>query len=251
MNKKLISFCLYGSKPMYLNGAIENVRLATILFPDFFCRFYIDSTVPFAFVETLKHFQNVEIIDMSDSDLPKMTWRFLPADDPDVSVFLSRDADSRLTKREKWVIDDWLKDGKSFLLIKDHPIYYKSFAMMGGLWGMKKNSPIFGIKNLIDAWWKAQNKDELEIYNDDQYFLSNILYPLILSDLSYYDDYNLNQLPFCKMIQMKRKNFHFIGEAFDAENKRLGHYKELRNYYLKKWGLPGQLLVKFLYKINL
>jgi hypothetical protein len=121
--KRVVSYSLYGSKPMYLLGAIENIKTAAWLFPDFICRFYVDYTVPATFLEQIKQYKNVEVIDMTGSNLPKMTWRFLPADDSNVELFLSRDADSRLSTRERWIIEDGMQHGKQFLLIKDHPVF--------------------------------------------------------------------------------------------------------------------------------
>ncbi|PZX62267.1 hypothetical protein [Hydrotalea sandarakina] len=247
--KRVVSYSLYGSKPMYLLGAIENIKTAAWLFPDFICRFYVDDTVPATFLEQIKQYKNVEVIDMTGSNLPKMTWRFLPADDSNVELFLSRDADSRLSTREKWIIEDWMQHGKQFLLIKDHPVFYKGFLMMGGLWGMKNLFP-YGMEQMIRNWWQQYPQAGLEIYNDDQHFLSSVIYPAILDELSYYDNYNLNGLPFAQKIKIRRKNFHFIGEAFDENNQRLGHYKELRNYHLKQLGLPGKWFVKLLYKLK-
>lgn len=250
MLKKIISFSLYGEKLMYLKGSIANIQLAAHLFPDYYCRFYIDDTVPDEFIQQLRVYPNVEVIDMSGSVLPKMTWRFLPADDSNVILFLSRDVDSRLSEREKWIIEDWLNNGKQYLIIKDHPFFYSDFTMMGGLWGMK-NDTIIEMEQQIQIWWQQQSHSGLEVYNDDQHFLSAIIYPQILEKLSYYDNYNINRMPFCKTIPIKRKKYHFIGEAFDADNKRMGHYKELRNFHLKKFGMPGKLLVKALYKLKL
>ncbi|MGC8751783.1 hypothetical protein [Hydrotalea sp.] len=250
MRKKIISYSLYGSKPMYLWGAVENIKTAAWLFPDFICRFYVDDTVPAAFLEQLHQYSHVEVIDMTGSNLPKMTWRFLPADDSNVELFLSRDADSRLSEREKWIIDDWIQNGKQFLLIKDHPVFYKGFLMMGGLWGMKNIAP-YGMQQLIQNWWQQYPQNGLDIYNDDQHFLSAVIYPAILDKLSYYDDYNLNGLPFAQKIKIPRSNYHFIGEAFDENNKRFSHYKELRNFHLKRLGFPGKLLVKLLYKLKI
>lgn len=42
---KTISFSLWGNKPMYTFGALENIRLAKIIYPDWKCRFYVDDSV--------------------------------------------------------------------------------------------------------------------------------------------------------------------------------------------------------------
>jgi len=44
--KKIISFSLWGKKPFYTQGAIENVKLQPKIYPGWTCRFYVDESVP-------------------------------------------------------------------------------------------------------------------------------------------------------------------------------------------------------------
>ena len=43
------------------------------------------------------------------SQLHPMMWRFLPTLDPQVSLFLSRDLDSRISAREVAAVTEWLQ----------------------------------------------------------------------------------------------------------------------------------------------
>ena len=43
---RVISFGLYGNLPRYTIGAIRNMELRSIYFPDWICRFYVASNVP-------------------------------------------------------------------------------------------------------------------------------------------------------------------------------------------------------------
>ena len=61
------------------------------------------------------------------------TWRFLPSLDPQVSVFLSRDLDSRVTAREVAAVKEWLQSGRPLHAMRDHPSHRA--AMMAGAWG--------------------------------------------------------------------------------------------------------------------
>ena len=54
----IISFSLYGDNPMYLRGAIENIKLAKIYYPEWKCRFYIDDSIKQELIEEIKF--NVE-----------------------------------------------------------------------------------------------------------------------------------------------------------------------------------------------
>jgi len=72
---------------------------------------------------------------------PPMMWRFTVVDDPDVDVFIVRDADGRLTSRDAAAVADWLKQRPEttaiFHCIRDHPAHSDSF-INGGLWGGRR-----------------------------------------------------------------------------------------------------------------
>jgi protein O-GlcNAc transferase len=112
--KKIISFCLWGSDPKYIIGAIENAILASKIYPGWICRFYIgQSTLESAseFVARLEAFTNVEIVKMKEEgDWSGMLWRFFPISENDVDIMISRDTDSRLSFREKSAVDEWHED---------------------------------------------------------------------------------------------------------------------------------------------
>ena len=63
-----------------------------------------------------------------------MFWRFFPLDDPTVDVWLSRDADSRLSAREAGFVNQWLESEKSFHIIRDHRCHMH--FIMGGIFGV-------------------------------------------------------------------------------------------------------------------
>jgi hypothetical protein len=42
----IISFSLYGSNPLYCEGALQNAELPIRFYREWVCRFYIDDTVP-------------------------------------------------------------------------------------------------------------------------------------------------------------------------------------------------------------
>ena len=51
LGMRLITFSLFGDKPLYCVGAVENARLAKEIFPDWTARFYVAKDVP-------KHYLN-------------------------------------------------------------------------------------------------------------------------------------------------------------------------------------------------
>ena len=120
MKKKIISFSLWCQesqlnphhinqhKDVYTHGAIQNSILCKKHFPEWTCRFYINNTVPQNIVDTLTS-NNSEIIDMTNSNIPGMYWRFLVVDDPSVEYAIIRDSDSRLNERDTIAVNDFLK----------------------------------------------------------------------------------------------------------------------------------------------
>ena len=69
------------------------------------------------------------------TNLFPMLWRFLPTLDPDVSVVMSRDLDSRFTEREAAAVREWLESNRSLHAMRDHP--WHTVSIMGGGWGAK------------------------------------------------------------------------------------------------------------------
>lgn len=214
--KKIISFSLWGNNSKYTLGAIENIKLAKEIYPTWICRFYIDKNLDLGYVEQISSFSNTEIILCDESVcLNKMMWRFLAIDDIDVDIMISRDADSRLSIREKICIDIWENSDKIFHSIIDHPYHYR---IMGGMWGIKKNS-LFIMKELINQW--ASNND----YNNDQTFLNTIIYPKIENSYLLHDSITLKNFPI-----PFDNDYHFIGEIFEGNNQRADHYEILMKY---------------------
>ena len=69
------------------------------------------------------------------TELYPMNWRFLPTIDWQVGLFMSRDLDSLISKREVAAVEEWLYSPKSFHMMRDHPQHLSE--IMGGLWGLK------------------------------------------------------------------------------------------------------------------
>ena len=69
-----------------------------------------------------------------------LLWRFLPSLDPQVSVFLSRDLDSRITAREVAAVAEWLGSpgGEAVHCMRDHPEH--TMPIMGGMWGARSDT---------------------------------------------------------------------------------------------------------------
>ena len=131
LNQRVIAFSLYGENERYTQGAIENAKIYKEIYPGWSMLVYHDATVPKHILSTLKS-HDVWLNDMSQSSMNKMSWRFTAAYNK-ISLFCSRDIDSRLSLREKYAVDEWIVSGQKYHVMRDHPSHSK-YAMSGGMW---------------------------------------------------------------------------------------------------------------------
>ena len=220
MNKKLITFSLWGDNPKYTIGAIQNAILASKIYPDWICRYYVGQSVPNEIITTLTIFKNVEIIKMNEpGNWSGMFWRFYPASEEDIDIMISRDCDSRLSYREKLAVDEWMESDKGFHIMRDHP--WHGTQILGGMWGAKKGS-IPEMKKLIDEFVKG------EFWQVDQNFLAKIIYPIIKNNSMVHDEFHSidsEKKPF----PSNRENKEFVGDVFDYNNNRHPQYWQFIN----------------------
>jgi len=201
--KKIISFSLYGTHPKYTNGMICNVELAKIIYPEWICRIYYGVSVPESVIEILKSYENTEMVlmDESENGIFPMVWRFLAIDDDDVEIMLSRDADSRLSFREKKCVDIFIESNKLLHSIRDNENHTD---VMGGMWGIKKNDRV-KIKNLID-------NSICNHYDCDQHFLRGLIKPSFEDSLLTHCSVFLNNFP------IEKENNFFVGGWWYEDN---------------------------------
>ena len=212
--KKVISFSLYGNNPKYCVGAIKNAKLAKYIYPDWISRFYISKNVDSCYVNELRNMDNTEIIILNEFENNKgLFWRFLTICDTSVDVMISRDCDSRLCMREKYAVDDWISSDNGFHIMRDHP--YHHFKIMGGMFGVKNGC----LPNFAKLLNNCKNNN---VYNDDQFFLQDIIYPIIKENSTIHDTFDTDkQFP-----TLRSSNKKFVGEIYDEhDNRHPDHYK--------------------------
>ena len=90
---KIISISLWGDNDRYLVGAIKNAELARNLFPDWSVRVY-HSKIKSYYLEKLKQFDNVCLIDCSDQLIAPCFWRFFSLFESKDNITLLRDRKS-------------------------------------------------------------------------------------------------------------------------------------------------------------
>ena len=169
-SKKVISFSLYGRNPLYTLGAVDNVRHARWVYPGWRCRFYVADDVPQSIITRLKNY-DAEVIEMGRYiGHEAMGWRFLVALDPEVDISIVRDTDSRFSKYEQKMVNEWLASGKKFhVMLGTHATY----PIQGGMWGVRGTVPEF--REPLEKF--IQSPASFKRYGDNKLLLHN-LYPL-------------------------------------------------------------------------
>ena len=216
--KKVISFSLWGDDPKYTIGAIRNAELSKTIYPGWIPRFYCaKNSVPENIISQLRELNSEIVIKDTVGDWTGMFWRFQTISDPEVEVMISRDTDSRISLREKLAVDEWLKSGKLFHIMRDHPAH--GTQILGGMWGAKK--PILQDMNyLINAY------DKKNFWQIDQNFLRDVIYPRVSYTTCVHDEFFEK-----KRFPSKRKGLEFIGQVYDCmDNSTVIYEKDLEKY---------------------
>ena len=196
----------------YLQGTIENLKLQKLFFKDWKVRVYLNSSVPINYQNEIIQLGG-EIVNMDDSKIPGMYWRFLIIEDPKVDVFIVRDTDSRISYHDENAVNQWLKSNKILHICRDHPHHY--YKMLGGMWGFKNYlDREIKISNLIDT-----NKPFEKM--DDIYFLEKQIYPNYVLKSMIHDQYYLYEPHSIKFDNYNiGEYYNFIGEMFNFNNER-------------------------------
>jgi hypothetical protein len=140
-HKKIISFSLYGTTSQFSNsrgfykGIYVNYHLAKKLYPDWIVRVYMPFDEPAHIIEELSQITDLELI-LVETNICLRALRFLPHDDENVSVWLSRDLDSILNEREQVAVSDWLTNypTKELHIMADHDQH--GWTIAGGMFGI-------------------------------------------------------------------------------------------------------------------
>lgn len=207
--KKIISFSLYGTKPIYLIGAICNARDAKLFYPEWVARFYVGKSVPLDVLSELMSLGAEVIYEPGPEDASAMFWRFRVFGDLEVERAIIRDADSRFTAREASAVAEWILSDKDFHIMRDHPAH--NCEILGGLWGAKTEK-LRHINEMIDA------QVLIGRYGEDQDFLTRYFYPLAKQSSTIHDSY-FSKESWAKPFPTKLIDYNFVGQVYDHLNK--------------------------------
>jgi hypothetical protein len=232
--KKVISFSLYQAPSeweqkmntiykKYILGLIENIKLINLYYPDWYIYLYHNDTIDESDFSVLYKYKNFESKLITDKSLNAMQWRFLPHDDESVELFISRDADSRVTERELVSVQEWIESGKVLHIMRDHP--HHNYKILGGMWGMRRQKDF----DMANECINYNKKNNYSIENDwydkwwDMNFLRDIIYPKYFND-SYINASHHSFETWAKPFTIDYDNKKFVGEIYDENNERQYHY---------------------------
>ncbi len=180
--RNIISFSLWGQDPVYVHGAIVNARLAANMYYGWTTRFYCDSSVPADALEELRY-NGAQVVMVDDPRLlpVRHLWRFLVSDDPEVDWFVCRDTDSRVNAQELLAVEEWIRSGKAFHVMRDH-IYHMEL-ILAGMWG--------GVAGVLPNVREAILREDVYSRNrfGDQAFLMQFVWPLIKDHVLIHDSH--------------------------------------------------------------
>lgn len=223
---KVISFCIYGSNNKYCKGLDENLKLIQINLTDYNAFIYVGDNVPDHWISTYKSYQFVKLIYTERTGHDNMINRFFAIDHEDVDIAIIRDADSRLHERDIWCIKHFETSSYKFHTIRDHPEHRA--LILGGLWGIKKGCIDISIQDLYKQF-NSSNKS-FNIVQHDQYFLRDIVYPLVYSNMIVYafnermkmlQNENLLKIP----LEVINDNFCGLAIKYDESGNEIKEYK--------------------------
>ena len=211
--KQLIAYSLYGSEERYTIGAIKNAILATRHFKGYTLRFYTGASVPESIKQTLRLFPHVQLEEqLGPEDHRAKLWRFQALIDPEFDVVLSRDADARLTHRERIAHEEFLASGLDFHIMKDHPTGH-NYQISAGMFAARTRAiPV-----------DLETPEPGDYYTADQDWLAAHIWPLIKDSALIHDE--SYETP--TEGQSKRRPFpigkkatlHHIGAALEADDR--------------------------------
>jgi hypothetical protein len=182
---RAVSFSLYGNDPRYTIGAIKNAILGSRYFPfedGFRLVFYCGQSVEEWVISTLNLVKGVKIVRMSEAENnTARLWRYLAFSDLQFEVVICRDADARLSFRDRIAHEEWEQSGLDYHIIKDHPSghnYPISAGMFAG-----KTAKLRDMAELI-----AENNPG-DFYTTDQAFLEKVIYPWVKDSVLIHDPF--------------------------------------------------------------
>lgn len=183
--QQVIAFSLFGSDHRYVLGAVNNAVVARYLYPGWTARFYVDESLPddVRRVLTQNGAQVATVTGLPAAEYG-LFWRFLVEDDPNVGVYVVRDADSVMTMKERSAVAAWLRSGRAFHVMRDHVQH--SELILAGMWGAHRGN-LGPMAPRLQAFVSGL-PGRANFVHRDQHFLRSEIWPIVRQDVFVNDD---------------------------------------------------------------
>lgn len=221
--KRVVSYSLYGANPRYTDGAVANADLAPSIYPGWEMWIYHDESVPDAVLSDLRTRSWVKLINMQNHPIIKnqMVWRFLVSSSSMAERYIIRDIDSRLSMREKEAVDEWIKSGARFHVMRDHPSHSR-FAMSGGMWGGTMDAVPDMETRLTQR--RKMNRDYLQ----DMNFLNDVIWPIAQKSVMQHDSFSCDKFGGGRPFPTRRIGWEHVGSVYIDGKMRQGDVNILK-----------------------
>ncbi|GAB6028859.1 hypothetical protein CHUAL_004662 [Chamberlinius hualienensis] len=234
-NQSVVTYSFFGAVGSpYFRGIALNAKLIPEKYPGWLMRVYHNMNISNSSVTDVLcplwcQFHHLDFCQAgnlppplrSQSNIDPRVWRFNVLGDPLVSRFMSRDLDSLITDREVAAVNEWLKSGKKWHFMHDHP--YHIAAILAGMWGgLNRN-----LTQMSQLRQSLLTIGRPPVYPyEDQTMLRDVIIPVAEKD----GDYVNHDSYLCQMLEVKnfqpwpvkRKSvYEFVGSAILRHNKSL------------------------------
>ncbi|CAF1206567.1 unnamed protein product [Rotaria magnacalcarata] len=153
---------------------------------------------------------NIDILSNITYYMPGRFHRFIPIADRFVDIYMSRDIDSPIFKREVLSVNQWLLSDKIYHIMRDHPLHYD--VILAGLWAFKLSKSKTMTNEIVENLF---SKTILSSYNSmtgDQDFLKDYVWPFAQNHSMQYDSFHCDLYPLSIPFPIsKLSNSQFVG----------------------------------------
>jgi hypothetical protein len=212
MAKRIVSYSLFGSSPLYLDGALRNARLVPRIYEGWIARIYASQEIPDTLVGQFERAGAEVIRQHRLGPFDGTFWRFLPTAEEGIDAVVVRDVDSRPTPREFAAVSEWIASGKTLHIMRDHPFH--RVPIMAGMWGCRGQA-IQDMPTLIERWKLWAHKGQ------DQDFLRDAIYPRFRDDCLVHSDLYQYRGELCRPFPSPRARGEFVGAVIDGDRDTL------------------------------
>jgi hypothetical protein len=182
---KIISFSIFGQDKIYLSGLLRNIELASKYYPEWRIWVYAEKQVQKEFLENLESLGVKTFLQERKYQNEALFWRFNPALDDEVDIWVSRDADSRISLRESEAVREWTDSGATLHSMRDS--HNHSYPIMAGMLGFRN-------RNLNKRLFlRPLNKYFGLKMSSDQQFLSDVIWSRYAKDSFIHDHWATNK----------------------------------------------------------